>query len=292
MAYESGQLIEHPKWGRGKIVQVDGDKVRVIFKSEPQPKLIDTARFPLPLAENQRDPYFGRIHLPATSGKGRGAGGVKSTITHAEAKRRFLAKFPLGFADSAYQVAERNSKVEASERWAREMSREELERLLAAGEFAEVAQRAMQIEAQTNLLDVFAKAALRNAAKAEPEAFARGLFELVCGEGEMPDRFEGFAAMLDSLPQPKTQTFKWPIQTIFPFLADPREHLFLKPKVTQLAADRFGFDLQYRPQPAWDVYARVLEFARQLAQDLADLKPADLIDIQAFLYLSGRMEEE
>lgn len=292
MAYESGQLIEHPKWGRGKIVQVNGDKVRVIFKSEPQPKLIDTARFPLPLAGDQRDPYFGRIHLPATQGKGKGVGGVKSTITQAEAKRRFLAKFPQGFADSAYQAEERAHKVQASERWAREMSREELEPLLAAGEFAQMAQRAMQIEAQTNLLDVFAKAALRNAAKAEPEAFARGLFELVCGEGEMPDRFEGFAAMLDSLPQPKTQTFKWPIQTIFPFLADPREHLFLKPKVTQLAADRFGFDLQYRPQPAWDVYARVLEFARQLAQDLADLKPADLIDVQAFIYLSGRMEEE
>lgn len=294
MTYENGQLIEHPKWGRGKIVQVEGDKVRVIFRSEPQPKLIDTARFPLPLAENQKDPYFGRIHLPAASskGKGKGAGAVKSSITQAEAKRRFLAKFPLGFQDPAYREAERNHKVEASERWAREMGREELERLLAAGEFAEVAQRALEIEAQANLLDVFAKAALRNAAKAEPEAFARGLVELVSGEAEMPDRFEGFAAMLDSLPQPKTQTFKWPIQTIFPFLADPREHLFLKPKVTQLAADRFGFDLQYRPQPAWDVYARVLEFARQLSQDLAELKPADLIDVQAFLYLSGRMEEE
>ena len=292
MAYETGQLIEHPKWGRGKIVQVDGDKVRVIFKSEPQPKLIDAARFPLTLAPDQKDPYFGRIHMPAASGKSRSAGGVKSTLTQAEAKRRFLAKFPLGFADAAYQQAERNLKVEASERWAREMAREQLEPLLTAGEFAELALRAMQIEAQANLLDVFAKAALRNAAKAEPEAFARGLFELVAGEGEMPDRFEGFAAMLDSLPQPKTQTFKWPIQTIFPFLADPREHLFLKPKVTQLAADRFGFDLQYRPQPAWDVYARVLEFARQHAQDLAELKPADLIDIQSFLYLSGRMEEE
>ena len=292
MAYETGQLIEHPKWGRGKIVQVDGDKVRVIFKSEPQPKLIDAARFPLTLAADQKDPYFGRIHMPAAAGKSRSAGGVKSTITQAEAKRRFLAKFPLGFADPAYQEAERNLKVEAAERWAREMSREQLEPLLAAGEFSEVAQRAMQIEATTNLLDVFAKAALRNAAKAEPEAFARGLFELVAGEGEMPDRFEGFAAMLDSLPQPKTQTFKWPIQTIFPFLADPRENLFLKPRVTQLAADRFGFDLQYRPQPAWDVYARVLEFARQLAQDLAELKPADLIDVQAFLYLSGKMEEE
>jgi len=293
MAYENGQLIEHPKWGRGKIVQVDGDKVRVIFKSEPQPKLIDAARFPLTLAADQKDPYFGRIHLPAASSKGKGKGaGVKSIVTQAEARRRFLEKFPLGFADPAYLAAERNYKVEASERWAREMGREQLEPLLGAGEFAEVAQRAMQIEATTNLLDVFAKAALRNAAKAEPEAFARGLFELVCGEGEMPDRFEGFGAMLDSLPQPKTQTFKWPIQTIFPFLADPRENLFLKPKVTQLAADRFGFDLQYRPQPAWDVYARVLEFARQLAQDLADLKPADLIDIQSFIYVSGRMEEE
>ena len=129
MAYESGQLIEHPKWGRGKIVQVDGDKVRVIFKSEPQPKLIDTARFPLPLAADQRDPYFGRIHLPAAQGKGRGAGAVKSTVTHAEAKRRFLAKFPLGFEDAAYREAERNHKVEAAERWAREMGREEQERL-------------------------------------------------------------------------------------------------------------------------------------------------------------------
>ena len=41
----------------------------------------------------------------------------------------------------------------------------------------------------------------------------------------------------------------------------------------------------------WTYFIR-LDQHEQLAQDLAELKPADLIDVQAFIYLSGRMEEE
>lgn len=290
MTYENGQLIEHPTFGRGKIVAVDGDKVRVIFKSDPHPKLLDTARFPLALASEQSDPYFDRVTLPAARSK-RGGSAVKSTVSHAEARNRFVAKFPQGFQDPAYRAAERDYKLAAVAAWREQLSRAEMERLLAAGDFAEVAARAMRIEAMTNLLDVFAKAALRNAAHGDPEAFARALFAVVHGEGDAPARFQAFASALEKLPQPKTSTHQWPIQTIFPFLADPGQHIFVKPKVTQLAAERFKFDLGYRPQPAWDVYARILQFAAELRADLADLQPQDMVDIQSFLWVTGRMEE-
>lgn len=290
MAHETGQLIEHPKWGRGKIVAVNGDKVRVIFKNAPEAKLIDTALFPLPLASDQGDAYFARIQMP--SAKGKSAVRVKSRLSQAEAKQKFLARFPLGFRDPRYDTAERGYKLAAHQRWAAELDRATMERMLAAGEFTEIAQRAMQIEAGTNLLDVFAKAAMRNGVAAAPEAFARALFDYLYGEGEPADRFEQFATMLDAMPHPKTNTFKWPIQTIFPYLADPGRQMFMKPKVTQLAADRLNFSLGYRTQPAWDVYARLLQFADALKTDLAELHPADYIDVQSFIWVSGQMEED
>jgi hypothetical protein len=35
----------------------------------------------------------------------------------------------------------------------------------------------------------------------------------------------------------------WPVVTEFGFIAHPRTHFFLKPKVTRLAAQRYGYEL-------------------------------------------------
>jgi hypothetical protein len=60
--------------------------------------------------------------------------------------------------------------------------------------------------------------------------------------------------------------------------------------VTKVAAQEYGFDFKYRSKPNWDTYSNLLEFAEVVRDDLADLEPRDMIDIQSFLWVQGSSE--
>src|SRR6185437_1163828 len=98
-------------------------------------------------------------------------------------RKKFLRFFPKGFQDPKYVEWERGYKWEAHERWRELLGREVHRELMADGEYAEVARRAVTIESRTNLLFSFEKMALRDAVKTSPgaKAFAEGLFEFFYG---------------------------------------------------------------------------------------------------------------
>jgi hypothetical protein len=64
----------------------------------------------------------------------------------------------------------------------------------------------------------------------------------------------------------------------------PSDHMFLKPEVTQAAADACRFELMYRPQINSRTYSRLLEFSQHLKTQLSDLEPRDMIDVQSFIW--------
>ena len=82
----------------------------------------------------------------------------------------------------------------------------------------------------------------------------------------------------------------WPLVTVFGFIAQPQTHMFLKPTVTRIAAREYGFDFHYASRPSWPTYANLLEFARVVRRDIADMRPRDMIDIQSFLWVQGSDE--
>jgi hypothetical protein len=65
---------------------------------------------------------------------------------------------------------------------------------------------------------------------------------------------------------------------------------FLKPNVTRLAAEKYGYAFHYRSRPAWKTYADLLGFASRVRSDLGDLRPRDMIDLQSFLWVLGSDE--
>ena len=207
-------------------------------------------------------------------------------------RRKFLRFFRGGFASPKYLAWERDYKWQAHQEWERQLSREELERLLAARDFAEVAVRAVRIESRTNLLFSFEKMALRDAVRvpAGAESFARGLYEWLHGKGDREERFNRWGLVLSGLPRKQTRVHTWPLQTVFGFIAAPSREIFLKPMVTKTAADAYGFDFVYGSRPNWTTYASLLRFAQVLKRDLADLKPRDLIDLQSFIWVLGSSE--
>jgi hypothetical protein len=210
----------------------------------------------------------------------------------ARCRAKFLRFFPNGFRDETYLDWERGYKWRAHEHWEEQLGRTEFRALLKAGEFREIAARAVKIESRTNLIFSFEKMALRDAVKplAGARAFAQGLYDLLHGAGTLEEKFDRWCDVVGALPRRQTRVLTWPLVTVFGFMAQPATHMFLKPTVTRIAAREYGFDFQYKSRPSRATYADVLEFARVVRRDLADMRPRDMIDIQSFLWVQGSDE--
>lgn len=207
-------------------------------------------------------------------------------------RRKFLRFFPEGFQDETYLAWERDYKWSANREWDRMLNQAAFSALLREGDYAEVALRAVRIEARTNLIFSFEKMALRDAVKpaAGARMFATGLYGFLHGKGRMEERFERWCEVVAALPRKQTRVLTWPIVTVFGFLAQPEKHIFLKPNVTRTAAHEYGFPFHYQSRPAWKIYAGCLEFAETVHRDLDDLGPRDMIDLQSFIWVQGSSE--
>ena len=219
---------------------------------------------------------------------------LKLSAAAMRCRRKFLRFFPDGFRDETYIDWERGYKWTAHQQWQEQLGRDEFRRLLAREEFDEISAHAVRIESRTNLLFSFEKMALRDAVKpaAGARAFATGLFQFLHGPGTIQRRFERWIDVVAELPRRQTRVLTWPVVTVFGFIAQPRDHFFLKPNVTRIAAREYGFDFRYRSRPDWDTYRGVLELAGQVVRDQRDLGPRDFIDAQSFLWVQGSDEYE
>ncbi len=82
----------------------------------------------------------------------------------------------------------------------------------------------------------------------------------------------------------------WPLVTVFGFLGNPKEHIFLKPRVTKIAAKKYHFNFNYKSNPNWETYQSLLSFAEQVRKDTKLLEPQDYIDLQSFIWVMGSDE--
>lgn len=209
-----------------------------------------------------------------------------------KSQRKFLKYFKKGFQDQLYHDWERGYKEQAHARWQETLNEKEFKSLLDKGQYSEIARRVVNIESKTNLLFSFEKMAIRDAVKSDKGAqlFAEGLFEYIYGGDDLKSRFEMFTHMLGSLPRIQTRVLTWPVATVFGFIANPEEHIFLKPRVTQLASEVYGYNFKYTSKVIWETYAQFLDFAKTLRKDLKEWKPKDMIDVQSFIWVLGSDE--
>src|SRR5687767_4477199 len=123
----------------------------------------------------------------------------------AKCRRKFLRFFPGGFQDETYLDWERGYKWATHKRWVAALDKAEYGRLLRAGEYRDIAARAVRVEQQSrhSMIFSFEKMALRDAVKssAGAERFARGLFDYLYGAGSAEDRFAAWVDAVASLPR-------------------------------------------------------------------------------------------
>lgn len=212
----------------------------------------------------------------------------------AKCRRKFLKFFPGGFQDDTYLEWERDYKWATHKRWVATLGQSEFGRLLEAGEYKDIAARAIRVEQQSrhSMIFSFEKMALRDAVKSSDSAerFARGLFDYLYGPGNGKDRLSTWVDVVDSLPRKQTRVLTWPLISVFGFIAKPRVHIFLKPTAIRAAAEAYGFDFKYDSRPNWETYRSLLDFSKQIRIDTKDLEPRDMIDIQSFMWVLGSNE--
>ena len=209
-------------------------------------------------------------------------------------RRKFLRQFPGGFRDPLYLDWERDYKWETHLRWHEALPRDKVRRLLRDGQAAEVAARALRVEQRSrhSMLFSFEKMALRDALRS-PEGvrdFAHGLYDYLHGRGGLERRFERWVETIDGLPRRQTRVLTWPLVTVFGFIAQPLEHMFMKPNTIRAAARAYGYDLPYQSRPSSETYGSLLAFTELVRRDLRDLRPRDMIDLQSFLWVQGSDE--
>lgn len=205
-------------------------------------------------------------------------------------RRKFLRFFPEGFRDETYIDWERGYKWKAHEQWRELLDQREHDSLMRDGRCDEIAARAVRIESRTNLLFSFEKMALRDAIRTKDGArtFATGLYEFLYGRRD----FDQWCETVANLPRKQTRVLTWPLVTVFGFIAQPQQHIFLKPNVTRIAAREYEFDFRYTSRPNADTYRNYLEFAAAIRRDTKDLKPRDMMDLQSFMWVQGSDEYE
>ncbi len=232
----------------------------------------------------------------SSSFSGARAGNV-SYLGAARSRRKFEIFYPDGFQDETYAIAERSHKERAHLEWQAELGPVAFRKLLARGEFRQIADIAVRIESRANLLFSFEKMALRDAVRtvAGARLFATELYAFLWGRGSPQRKFADWVQAVNELPRRKTRVPTWPLVTVFGFIARPDKHMFLKPRATRKAARAYGFDLDYQPQPSWPVYRSLLTFAAIIRRDLdrrPGFKARDMIDVQSFIWVQGAEEYE
>lgn len=281
MIYKTGDRVRHPSmdgWGVGQVLEdSDSATVRVFFAEAGektislkfvQPVLVSGA-----LAESM---VLDNLRIDSSKAPVRYRS-LRASIAH------FLQEFPGGFEGERFRRHERDHKLLIANEVRAELERSAMEAMLANGESRAICERALKLTGVHTNAMIFKneKMALRDGLKSDiaAESFAKGLFDLLHGSGEFKARFDGFAAVLEDV-----GACKWTVATYFPFFMYPNEHMFVKPTITQNAAELCAFEIGYRPDVNSKTYAQILKFSQYLRDEIRALEPRDMIDVQSFMW--------
>lgn len=193
----------------------------------------------------------------------------------------FLERFPEGFYGDRFKEEERTYKEKAHKLASELLGKEDLSELLENNEYEEIVRRSMKVVNVTNLIFPNEKMALKDGLKTDvaQKSYSLALFDLLYGSDELQVRFNKFSNMLENI-----DAAKWTIVSYFLFILHPQQHMFVKPTIAQHSSELCGFEINYKPQLNWLTYKSMLGFSDYLFNELAELKPRDMTDVQSFMW--------
>ena len=161
---------------------------------------------------------------------------------------RFKEVYPGGFYGERQAIEERDYKVKASQLCLKLLAKEEFAELMAAEQWDELRTRASKVVDATNFIAPrFEKPKLFDQLKEAKSAalFFPALYEVLWGQGDFYERFDGFCKTLEKL-----DVAKWTFASYFSFLAEPERCMFVKPTMLQKSLEISRYPLRYESTPS------------------------------------------
>jgi hypothetical protein len=288
-----GILVEHSVWQRGKVIEIISPYAIIHFPSlanspqGPQRKLREDAP-QLTKSSVQSDPELDGIETgPAKPKKvtKRKARDLQNDLD--AAVQWFEETYPAKFEDEKLLDADYRNKRAAQETFAANFADGRGAAMVNEGKHAEIATLLNGIYRSTNILSPFESKAVNKAFAKGDESATKVLattMAFVAGPGH--PTFKAMAEAVSQLPADGGKVNTWPIVTLLPFFADPKRFIALKPTNTELIAARMEFNMKYDSTPNWETYDATLRLAGQLLQRLTPLGAKDMIDVQAFMWVT------
>jgi hypothetical protein len=291
MDWKPKDWIEHPTYGIGQVSENRGDKLDIDFagtgrktllkSTELKPATPPSPDFKFPSAKGKsRTPRFKVQHPPK-----------QPPLDFNYLVEGFVRFFDGGGFDSTdFDEKERKEKRKAAGILKDKLGREIFESLLGDRHYAGVCDIAKSILRSTNLAHLMEQIKFVDGLKIETnqEPFAKALYDLLHGSGEMEQRFTNFCDLLS-----KMGANKWPVATYYQFLASDGQWMFMKPEVTQQMAESLEISLEYKPKPNWITYSKLQGLAKRVEEELKSrgLNPHSRIDVQGFIWASIKIAE-
>ncbi len=279
-----GLLVEHPTYGLGKIIAVEQATVHVYFLEQSERD--KAARFKVPFvsanfvrAESQQHEEFD--HLPSFRKVGNEFVIDKKGRTFRDALENFRKFFPGDFKDPKYAEAERNYKLEASQRLIEAFGNGRGLSILKEGRVKDVADLAREFDTTNLVHPRWEKPRIAEALEDVPvaSAYFEAVFRLADATEVTPALFEALAKAVGALKSENGPISRWPATTIFLSLLRPdRFTLFWATPMVE-AASLVSVALGYRAGPNWQTYAAALVVAKKLLAKLEPLGANDRVGV-------------
>jgi 5-methylcytosine-specific restriction enzyme B len=195
------------------------------------------------------------------------------------------------FADQRYLDDERTYKLMAAERMRERLGQEMLGALIAEGRYDEAKTAILQscqgtftinagLRQQNNLLNQWD---LRVLLDAPADELTHRLSDLLYGDAPFAERFDAWVALLSA-----AKPGVWPAATYFLMLHNPAQHIYVKPTPFQHFLKEVGADDTWQTRPDAVAYERLRQLGEGLLEVLREIGAHDMIDVQSFIWLSGR----
>jgi hypothetical protein len=280
--FKTGDRIKHvknPAWGIGEVLEDStGEFVKAFFSNAGEKLLLnDINTLECVEGEDAFDAVLDNLSYKYLS--------KEKKIAYSSPEnsiKKFLEVFPKGFEDKLFLENERDYKIEAHILMKKLLNQETFSNLIEKDDFNEVCTRALKIVNKTNLIFPNEKMVLKGGLKAKEnqKLFSLTLYELIYGN-DLRNSFIKHASALEEI-----GAAKWTIISYFLFVAKPGKYMFVKPTVTQHAAEMMRFEINYKPELNWVTYESVLKLSELLNMKLieAEIVPRDMIDVQSFMW--------
>lgn len=309
-----GELVQNKSFGLGKVLAADATTVYVYFKErEGETPEARVAKFTIPSPFLQRVDGIADLELDnLPPWKGDRFDRPSTPVTVHAAIARFLSLFPAGLDDPVFQQRERRYKEAAHKRWVsirpsldNMIQRRDSEAIAAAIDAVYGDQRVPKNSTEERLNLLFQRieepayfGALRAGGAATVDYLDSAITFI-----EAPSSSTAFAAYRDALMNLPTraggaQLDHWTTLTWLPFIADPVNHMLVKPTIVRSFASAIGFEIDYRPDLNFATYSKCVAFGRRLQVILENSsvnvrqRALDLLDVQSFMWVVQRWTDE